>query len=96
LSNLRQRGRRYGLPCTIDIAYLRSIWPADNRCPALDIPMDRRDRNHTPSIDRIDNAKGYVPGNVAIISQKANRLKNSASLAEVTAIYAYMLRRLPA
>lgn len=42
----------------------------------------RMDDEHQPSLDRIDNSKGYVAGNVRIISYRANRLKNDASSPE--------------
>lgn len=60
-------------------------------CPVLGLPMDRRDRDHTPSVDRRDNSKGYVKGNIRIISNRANRLKGEASIDEVRAILAYMV-----
>jgi hypothetical protein len=44
------------------------------RCPALGIPLtlgERRTAN-SPSLDRIIPYKGYVPGNVRVISDKAN------------------------
>lgn len=53
-------------------------------CPWLGIPlkidglMDNR-----PTIDRVNNKKGYVPNNVEVISWRANRLKNNATLAEL-------------
>jgi len=45
---------------------------------------------NSPSLDRIDNSKGYVPGNIAVISMRANMIKNNATLAELKAIVAYM------
>ena len=36
----------------------------------------------SPSLDRIDNDKGYVKGNVRIISNRANKLKNTMSYEE--------------
>lgn len=45
-----------------------------------------------PSLDRIRPELGYVPGNVAIISSRANHLKNNASISEMEAVLAYMKR----
>lgn len=56
-------------------------------CPLLNILMffDRENPRHsgTPSLDRLDSTKGYVKGNVWIISLKANIMKNNASKEEL-------------
>jgi len=56
-------------------------------CPVLGLPIrwDREGRAgpDSPSIDRIDNARGYVPGNVIIVSLRANSLKSDADRAEL-------------
>lgn len=62
-------------------------------CCYLNIPLDSRDRDHQPSIDRIDNGKGYVAGNVVVCSWRANRLKKEMTLDELEMI-ASALRRL--
>ena len=46
-------------------------------------------RNNCISIDRINASKGYVVGNVQIISHKANRLKSDANLADVLKLAAH-------
>ena len=43
----------------------------------------------TPSVDRIDNTKGYVKGNVRVISWRANQLKSNASPLEIGLLYKY-------
>lgn len=54
-------------------------------CPVFGFRLEkRRDKGYNqPSLDRIDNTKGYVKGNVWVISYKANRLKNNATLEEL-------------
>lgn len=53
--------------------------------------------DNSPSIDRFDPTKGYEPGNVWVISQRANRIKNNATFEEFEKIYlnwrAEMIRR---
>lgn len=44
------------------------------------------------SLDRIDNAKGYIKGNVALISHRANSCKSDLSLEEARRLVAYMER----
>lgn len=67
-------------------------------CPLLNIPImfgTRKDYNSSPSIDRIDNTKGYIKGNIWIISKKANTMKNSATLEELHTFCTNMLRYSP-
>lgn len=62
------------------------------RCPVLDIeirantiagPLDS-----SPSIDRICLERGYIAGNVRIVSNRANRLRSDGSAAELALIAA--------
>lgn len=62
-------------------------------CPVLGIPLEmgtRKAKDNSPSLDRVDSSKGYVKGNVRVISWRANRLKSDATIGEVAAILAYM------
>jgi len=45
-------------------------------CPILGIELNYGARNNKPSVDRIDSSKGYVKGNIGIISVLANRKKD--------------------
>lgn len=58
-------------------------WPS--HCPILGLELDYfadvRQEN-SPSIDRIDSTKGYIPGNVVVCSWRANRLKNDGTAQE--------------
>ena len=61
-------------------------------CPVLGVPMsfffDGRD--YTPSLDRIDNTKGYTADNVQWISFRANRIKSNVSVGELWRIYKHV------
>lgn len=69
-------------------------WPT--HCPVLGVELDwfgeKSDRS--PSFDRIDSNKGYIPGNVAIISLRANRLKNNGTADEHEKIAIWMKKTL--
>lgn len=43
-----------------------------------------------PTLDRIIPNKGYVKGNIQIISQRANVIKNDASAEEIMKVAKYM------
>jgi len=55
-------------------------------CPVFGTPFIKGSwKNHaySPSLDRIETSKGYEPGNVWVISHRANLIKNDASLGEL-------------
>jgi hypothetical protein len=54
-------------------------------CPYLNMKLDKvgSKSRYLPSIDRIDPTKGYVKGNVQIISLKANIMKQDATKEEL-------------
>lgn len=55
-------------------------------CPVFGIPLVLSDdyvKDDSPSLDRLDSTRGYVRGNVWVISYRANRIKNNATLEEL-------------
>ena len=69
---------RKGVPFTILFGEIE--WPT--HCPVLGLELDyfaEVRQENSISFDQIDPNKGYVKGNVQIISWRANRIKNDGS-----------------
>jgi hypothetical protein len=80
--NKKRHARALGIEFDID----KSDIVIPERCPVLDIPLKMHvgsgragPRPDSPSLDRIDPARGYVKGNVQVISGLANAMKNNAT-----------------
>lgn len=68
------------------------------KCPLLQVPFQFGSKGnypYSPSLDRIDNTKGYIKGNVWVISMKANTMKNSATPEELVSFCQGILRYSP-
>jgi len=64
-------------------------------CPVLGIPLYRCKKenwDNSPSIDRIDNNKGYIKGNVIVVSRRANILKKDATIEELQKLASFYKR----
>jgi hypothetical protein len=62
-------------------------------CPILGIQLMVNDGvkgDNSPSVDRFNPMFGYIRDNVAVISHRANRIKNDATLEELRAVIRYM------
>lgn len=84
-NNSKQRAKKAGLEYTIT---LNDIVIPDY-CPVLGIKLDtgdRRKKGNAPSIDRIDNSKGYTKENIMVVSNRANMIKNNATIDELIMI----------
>lgn len=69
-------------------------------CPVLNIKLEYNSgraggESNSPSLDRIDNTKGYFKGNVIVISQLANCMKNSASVKELKTFANWINKEFP-
>lgn len=64
-------------------------------CPVLGIELVKNRRglkDNSPSVDRINNDLGYVKGNIAVVSMKANRLKSDATVDELLKVAEFYKR----
>ncbi len=95
----RGRAKKSGLPCTITVDDI--VIP--EICPVLGIPLFPSVGNgrkqpalipNSPSVDRLDNNKGYTPDNIRVISVRANDIKSNATLEELEAVVAYVKENL--
>lgn len=70
------------------------ILPLPEFCPALGIKISysevTKDRSYWPSVDRFDATQGYIPGNVSVISYRANWIKQNSTVEELEKITAWM------
>jgi hypothetical protein len=76
----RRRAKKKCLPCTITVEDI--VIP--EYCPILGVALvpgrgNRSPLPTAPTLDRIIPELGYVPGNVQVISHKANVMKNDAT-----------------
>lgn len=81
----RLRARKAGVPFSLK----REDIQVPSHCPVLGIPLTRtpgRATDSTPSLDRIVPEDGYVPGNVVVVSLRANRAKADLTIEELRAL----------
>lgn len=72
---------------------VEAIWPQNNICPLLGIPLIRgkgKATNNSPALDQIKPRGGYVKGNIMVMSNQANNIKNNATWQELERIADYM------
>ena len=71
-----------------------SITKADivipEKCPILNEKLIPGDKRLGPSLDRVDNTRGYTKDNIRVISKKANHLKGAATIEQLKTIISYM------
>lgn len=82
----KQRAKKSGIDFNIEVSDI--VVP--DECPILGIKINVNSGKpgayrNSPSLDRIDNNKGYIKGNIAVVSQLANAMKCHASKEELLA-----------
>lgn len=83
----QNHARIIGVACTITLKDLE----IPDFCPVLNVrlnplPKSGKAQPNSASIDRIDSTKGYIPGNVWVISLRANQIKRDATWQELEAL----------
>lgn len=90
LKDARKRAKQYKREYNIEL--IDVVIP--KICPILNIPIiksiNSKCTNNSPTLDRIDSNKGYVKGNVRVISMRANRLKQDSTVEELERIIMYI------
>ena len=82
LARAKSRAKKNNLPFNLELDDIA----IPERCPLLGIKIESnnfRNSPNNPSLDKIIPEKGYIKGNVWVISNRANTLKNDASLQEL-------------
>jgi len=100
LSKAKQRAKKSGVPFNLTREYLTEIWPSDGKCPVFGLDLvylenagkKRTRQKATASLDKFYPELGYVEGNVAWISIRANQIKTSASTKQVRSVANWMRR----
>lgn len=89
----KRRAKSSGVPFTISKQDIIDIFPSDGKCPMLGITLqfnNTQSKDDSPSLDRIVPELGYVPGNILLISYRANRIKNNVTVAELENIVSFL------
>lgn len=91
LYGAQTRANSKGIPCTI----VETDVLVPDTCPVLGIPIIRgigKLCQNSPTIDCLRPELGYVPGNINVISFRANTIKNNATLEELETVTAWVRR----
>lgn len=90
LNNCRHRSNKSGIEFSIELSDI--IIP--EYCPVFGMKLELQTRKSpsgtSPSIDRIDSKKGYIKGNIRVISWLANTIKGSGTAEQHELIAKYI------
>lgn len=93
LQGARQRAKKRGRPCTIKIQDI--VIP--KYCPylgfVLKCALNSSYSPFSPTLDEIIPGRGYIPGNIEVISRQANTMKSNASPSELVRMAKVILER---
>src|SRR6185312_6065163 len=82
LKDAKRRSKDKGIECSIT----ENDFDIPKTCPISLIELQCNVgglKPNSPTLDRIDNSKGYIQGNVRVISNRANAMKRDADIPEI-------------
>lgn len=85
----RKRAKEKGIEHTLS----KEDIPLVHVCPVRLVELKRSTGRFNPdsyTLDRVDSSKGYIPGNVRVLSWLANNLKNNLSVEDIERLLQYM------
>jgi len=92
LSAAKTRAKRKGLDFDLSI----DDFEIPSHCPIFGFELVKNEGHvgyNSACLDRIDVTKGYIKGNVIVVSDKANRIKSDATIAEIEAVLEFYKAR---
>lgn len=89
LSFAKCRAKKFGIPFNLTIDDIE----VPVMCPVLGVVLSveiGKRSDNAPSLDRLVPERGYIVGNIRVISWRANRLKGDATLEDLKSLVRYL------
>ncbi len=91
--SLKSKSTKRNIPFNLTHMDLFEIFPRDGLCPILSVTLVIDCHHpHNASVDRLKPEFGYTVGNVAIISARANSIKNNATSTEIMLVAEWLAK----
>ncbi len=90
---LKESAEKRGKEFNMSLQSLRNIYTA-TKCYYSGVTLTREPGHHNSmTIDRVDNSKGYVTGNVVACSKRMNNIKGDMSYSEIEVLFKKLSKR---
>ena len=83
----KTRAKNRGIEFNIEICDI--VIP--EKCPIFKTDFEVGNHKTCASLDRINPTKGYIKGNIQIISNKANMIKGDSTMQDIKKVYEWLL-----
>jgi hypothetical protein len=97
IKNMWWRAKKRAEKNGIEFDILKEDIIISQKCPVFGFDFvvgeGKGPSDKSPSLDRIDNTKGYTKSNIQVISFKANKMKNDCTLEDVEMLLFFMKNR---